>query len=91
MAHTSRGKDFALFAADDGTPTVWMLRHIDTGGKRRTLASLLHRTMAGGMASALRLQKSQPGQVAPLPPPSTARHDPIWVMVQIARLHKIIG
>jgi pyruvate dehydrogenase (quinone) len=42
----------ALFAADDGTPTVWMLRHIDTGGKRRTFASLLHGTMAGGMASA---------------------------------------
>jgi len=35
-----------LFAADDGTATVWMLRHIDTGGKRRTFASLLHGTMA---------------------------------------------
>jgi pyruvate dehydrogenase (quinone) len=52
----------ALFAADDGTPTVWMLRHIDTGGKRRTFASLLHGTMAGGMASALGLQKCQPGR-----------------------------
>jgi pyruvate dehydrogenase (quinone) len=52
----------ALFAADDGTPTVWMLRHIDTGGKRRTFASLLHGTMAGGLASALGLQKSQPGR-----------------------------
>lgn len=30
-----------------------MLRHIDTGGKRRTFASLLHGTMASGMASAL--------------------------------------
>jgi pyruvate dehydrogenase (quinone) len=50
----------ALFAADDGTPTVWMLRHIDTGGKRRTFASLLHGTMAGGMPSALGLQKCQP-------------------------------
>jgi pyruvate dehydrogenase (quinone) len=29
----------ALFAADDGTAAVWMLRHIDTGGKRRTFAS----------------------------------------------------
>src|SRR5580704_8602610 len=52
----------ALFAADDGTPTVWMLRHIETGGKRRTFASLLHGTMAGGMASALGLQKCQPGR-----------------------------
>jgi pyruvate dehydrogenase (quinone) len=52
----------ALFAADDGTATVWMLRHIDTGGKRRTFASLLHGTMANGMPSALGLQKCQPGR-----------------------------
>src|SRR6201999_877531 len=52
--------DDALFAADDGTATVWMLRHIDTGGKRRTFASLLQGTMAGGMPSALGLQKCQP-------------------------------
>jgi pyruvate dehydrogenase (quinone) len=52
----------ALFAADDGTAAVWMLRHIETGGKRRTFASLLHGTMAGGMPSALGLQKSQPGR-----------------------------
>src|SRR5580693_735824 len=54
--------DDALFAADDGTPLVWMLRHIDTGGKRRTFASLLHGTMADGMPSALGLQKCQPGR-----------------------------
>jgi len=52
----------ALFASDDGTPTVWMIRHIDTGGKRRTFASLLHGTMAGGMPSALGLQKCQPNR-----------------------------
>jgi pyruvate dehydrogenase (quinone) len=52
----------ALFSADDGTATVWMLRHIDSRGKRRTFASLLHGTMAGGMPSALGLQKSQPGR-----------------------------
>jgi len=52
----------ALFAADDGTPLVWMLRHIDTGGKRRTFGSLLHGTMADGMPSALGLQKCQPGR-----------------------------
>src|SRR6201999_589752 len=50
----------ALFAADDGTAAVWMLRHIDTGGKRRTFASLLHGTMASGMPSAIGLQKCQP-------------------------------
>src|SRR3954466_8687819 len=52
----------ALFASDDGTPTVWRARHVDTGGKRRTFASLLHGTMAGGMPSALGLQKCQPGR-----------------------------
>ena len=52
----------ALFTADDGTALVWMLRHIDTGGKRRTFASLLHGTMASGMPSALGLQKCQPGR-----------------------------
>jgi pyruvate dehydrogenase (quinone) len=52
----------ALFAADDGTPTVWMLRHVETLGTRRTFASLLHGTMAGGMATALGLQKCQPGR-----------------------------
>jgi pyruvate dehydrogenase (quinone) len=52
----------ALFAADDGTAAVWMLRHIETGGKRRTFASLLHGTMASGMPSALGLQKCQPGR-----------------------------
>jgi pyruvate dehydrogenase (quinone) len=52
----------ALFAADDGTPLVWMLRHIDTNGKRRTFGSLLHGTMADGMPSALGLQKCQPGR-----------------------------
>jgi pyruvate dehydrogenase (quinone) len=55
-----RAADDALFAADDGTAAVWMLRHIDTGGKRRTFASLLHGTMASGLGSALGLQKCQP-------------------------------
>jgi pyruvate dehydrogenase (quinone) len=52
----------ALFAADDGTAAVWMLRHIDTSGQRRTFASLLHGTMASGMPSAIGLQKCQPGR-----------------------------
>jgi pyruvate dehydrogenase (quinone) len=52
----------ALFTADDGTALVWMLRHIETGGKRRTFGSLLHGTMATGMPSAIGLQKCQPGR-----------------------------
>jgi pyruvate dehydrogenase (quinone) len=52
----------ALFTADDGTPTVWMIRYIDSNGKRRTFASLLHGTMAAAMPSALGLQKCQPGR-----------------------------
>ena len=52
----------ALFTADDGTPAVWMLRHIETLGTRRTFASLLHGTMAAGMPAALGLQKCQPGR-----------------------------
>jgi pyruvate dehydrogenase (quinone) len=52
----------ALFAADDGTATVWMLRHIDSGGKRRTFASLLHGTIASGICVALELKKCQPGR-----------------------------
>jgi pyruvate dehydrogenase (quinone) len=57
-----RAAEDALFAADDGTVAVWMLRHVDTGGKRRTFASMLHGTMAGGMPSAIGLQKSHPGR-----------------------------
>jgi pyruvate dehydrogenase (quinone) len=52
----------ALFTADDGTALVWMLRHIETGGRRRTFGSLLHGTMASAMPSALGLQKCQPGR-----------------------------
>jgi len=36
----------ALFAADDGTPLVWMLRMVEANGKRRMFGSLLHGTMA---------------------------------------------
>ena len=39
-----------------------MLRHIDTGGRRQTFASLLHGTMASGTLSAIGLQKCQPGR-----------------------------
>jgi pyruvate dehydrogenase (quinone) len=50
----------AIFAADDGTPAVWMLRMIAANGKRRMFASLLHGTMAGGFTTAIGLKKAQP-------------------------------
>lgn len=50
----------ALFASDDGTSTVWLLRHVRANGKRRMYASLLHGTMGGGVATAMGLQKCQP-------------------------------
>jgi len=52
----------AVFTVDDGTVLVWTLRHVDTGGKRRTLGSLLRGTMASGMPSAIGVQKCQPGR-----------------------------
>ena len=50
----------ALFAADDGTPLVWMLRMIAANGRRRMFGSLLHGTMASALGTAIGLQKSQP-------------------------------
>jgi pyruvate dehydrogenase (quinone) len=52
----------ALFAADDGTCGVWMLRMIAANGKRRMYASLLHGTMASGLGTAIGLQTCQPGR-----------------------------
>ncbi|WP_458070851.1 thiamine pyrophosphate-dependent enzyme [Rhodanobacter sp. BL-MT-08] len=50
----------AIFVADGGSPMVWMLRHIRVNGKRRTLTSLLHGTMANAMPQALGIKKSMP-------------------------------
>ncbi len=50
----------ALFAADDGTPLVWMLRMVEANGRRRMFGSLLHGTMASGLGNSIGLQKSQP-------------------------------
>ena len=52
----------ALFAADDGTPLVWMLRMVEANGRRRMFGSLLHGTMASGLGNSIGLQKSQPGR-----------------------------
>ena len=52
--------DDAAFTADGGSPMVWLLRHIHSNGRRRTLTSLVHGTMANAMPSALGIQKAFP-------------------------------
>jgi pyruvate dehydrogenase (quinone) len=41
---------------------VWLLRHVRANGRRRTLVSLLHGTMANAMPQALGLKKAFPGR-----------------------------
>lgn len=50
----------AIFTADGGSPMVWLLRHVRVNGRRRTLTSLLHGTMANAMPQALGIKKSMP-------------------------------
>jgi len=50
----------AIMTADVGSPMVWAVRHFRTNGKRRTLISLLHGTMANAMPEALGAQKAYP-------------------------------
>ena len=52
--------DDAMFTADGGSPMVWLLRHVRANGRRRTLVSLLHGTMANAMPQALGLKKAFP-------------------------------
>ena len=52
--------DDAVFTADGGTPMVWRLRHVAVNGRRRTLLSLLHGTMANAMPMALGAKKACP-------------------------------
>jgi pyruvate dehydrogenase (quinone) len=52
--------DDAIFTADGGSAMVWLLRHIHSTGKRRTLLSLLHGTMANAMPQALGIKKALP-------------------------------
>ena len=52
--------DDAIFVADGGSPMVWLLRHIRVNGRRRTLTSLLHGTMANAMPQALGIKKALP-------------------------------
>jgi len=54
--------DDAIMTADVGSPMVWSVRHFRTNGKRRTLISLLHGTMANALPEALGAQKAYPGR-----------------------------
>ena len=55
-----RASDDAVFTADGGSPMVWLLRHVAVNGRRRTLLSLLHGTMANAMPMALGAKKAFP-------------------------------
>lgn len=52
--------DDALVTGDCGSPMVWLLRHFKTNGKRRTLASLSHGTMANALPQAIGFKKAYP-------------------------------
>jgi len=52
--------DDAVFTADGGSPMVWVLRHTRATGKRRTIVSLTHGTMANAMPQALGAKKAAP-------------------------------
>jgi len=52
--------DNAIFTADGGTPTVWLLRHVQAKGARRFLISLLHGTMANAYPQALGIRNAYP-------------------------------
>lgn len=54
--------DDVILAADAGSAMAWVLRHFSTNGKRRTLVSMLHGTMANAMPQALGAQKAYPGR-----------------------------
>jgi pyruvate dehydrogenase (quinone) len=54
--------DDAVFTADGGSPQVWALRHVRATGKRRTIISLIHGTMANAMPQALGAKKAWPSR-----------------------------
>lgn len=60
LALNDAAHDDAFFTADGGSPMVWMLRHIRANGKRRTLSSLVHGTMANAYPQAIGIQKAFP-------------------------------
>lgn len=50
----------AMFTADGGSPMIWILRYISAMAGRRTLASLVHGTMANAMPQAMGLKVAFP-------------------------------
>lgn len=52
----------AILTGDCGSAMVWVLRHFKANGKRRTLLSLRHGTMANAMPMALGLKKAFPNR-----------------------------
>ncbi|PXZ03034.1 thiamine pyrophosphate-dependent enzyme [Gilliamella apicola] len=54
--------DNAVLCADVGSAMVWACRHFHTNGKRRTVISLKHGTMANAMPQALGVQKAFPNR-----------------------------
>jgi pyruvate dehydrogenase (quinone) len=54
--------DDAVFTADGGSPMVWALRHIRATGRRRTIVSLTHGTIANAMPQALGAKKAAPNR-----------------------------
>ena len=52
--------DDAIFTADGGSPMVWLLRHVRATGRRRTILSVTHGTMANAMPQALGAKKAAP-------------------------------
>ena len=54
--------DDAILTGDCGSAMVWVLRHFKANGKRRTLLSLRHGTMANAMPMALGLKKAFPAR-----------------------------
>lgn len=50
----------AVFTADGGGPMVWALRHTRATGRRRTIISLTHGTMANALPQALGAKKAFP-------------------------------
>jgi pyruvate dehydrogenase (quinone) len=48
--------------ADCGSPMVWLLRHVRAAGRRRTIVSLTHGTMANAMPQALGAKKAAPNR-----------------------------
>jgi len=54
--------DDAILTGDSGSAMVWVLRHFKSNGKRRTMLSLRHGTMANAMPMALGLKKAFPNR-----------------------------